>query len=143
MLQEGSVFAAVTTELVSVQCWCGVWHAIPRNVYQRAKDKGEEVYCPVGHKWWFKKTEAQRLREVNVSISSQLRWANDRLAYEKSQHDQTRASLRSTEAAKTRLQKKIHRVDNGVCPHCNRSFENLRRHMETKHSKTVKEKHDE
>ncbi len=32
-----------------------------------------------------------------------------------------------------KLEKKLKRVHKGVCPCCNRSFENLKKHMETKH----------
>lgn len=37
------------------------------------------------------------------------------------------------EAAKAR--RKLKRVQNGVCPCCNRSFWNLERHMKSKHPK--------
>jgi dsDNA-binding SOS-regulon protein len=33
----------------------------------------------------------------------------------------------------TRKKKQLARVHNGVCPCCNRTFQNLLRHMETKH----------
>jgi len=32
------------------------------------------------------------------------------------------------------VKKKYHRIKNGVCLHCDRSFQNLQRHMVTKHS---------
>jgi len=42
-----------------------------------------------------------------------------------------KASQHASDAAKA--QRKLKRVHRGVCPDCNRSFENLARHMHTKH----------
>ena len=121
-----------TTELVVQQCWCGIWHAIPKslNDAQRQQfDDGLEqtgIYCPVGHEW----------TRSGQSESDRL---NKRLQAERARHDQTKAELRETEArrrgekaAKTRLKKQ---VAAGSCPVCRRPFANLARHMAGQHPK--------
>ncbi|MCH8264244.1 MAG: hypothetical protein IIC10_02505 [Proteobacteria bacterium] len=50
--------------------------------------------------------------------------------------DQKDAAQRSADAYKghfTRVKKQVERAEKCVCPHCNRSFADLRRHMESKH----------
>jgi hypothetical protein len=59
------------------------------------------------------------------------------LAAERAQHDQTRAdrdaNRRQLSASRGQVTKIKNRVGNGVCPCCDRSFTNLRRHMSTQH----------
>lgn len=118
------------TELSVTQCWCGVWHAVPKSLYdmqRRAFRDGRKqvgIYCPVGHSHVRSgETECDRL--------------NQQLQRERSGHDQTKAELRETEArrraekgAKTKIKKQIAA---GVCPVCRRPFANLMRHMQGQH----------
>ncbi len=116
-----------TDRLVVHTCWCGVRHAIPSSVSRQAKNNRKSVYCPLGHSWVYRKSKAEELEE--------------QLQRERATHDQVQARLRDElkqtearrrgeKAAKTRLK---NRAKAGVCPCCNRSFQNLRRHMETQH----------
>lgn len=124
-----------TGTLRIVSCWCGVEHAIPQNMYDnsfRQRDAGEpqtSIYCPLGHTWTF----AGESKVAQVERS---------LLQEQQRHDQTKAWLRdernklnAERSAKSRIK---NRVANGVCPCCNRSFDNLRRHMKSKHPKYMK-----
>lgn len=124
-----TIIAAGTT-LVTEQCWCGIWHAVPKSLVDNQRrqfqdgEKQTSIHCPIGHGWVIKgESEASKLQR--------------RLTREESRHDQTRAELRETEArrraekaAKTRIK---NRVAAGVCPCCKRCFQNLGRHMTTKH----------
>lgn len=126
-----------TGVLVVLRCWCGVQHAVPkslRDLQIRQHNDGRTVqgiHCPLGHVHVPSgQTEADKLR-------NQLAAKENAIAYERSRHDQTRAELRETEnrrraekAAKTRIK---NRVSKGVCPCCNRHFENLQRHMQGQH----------
>jgi Fe-S oxidoreductase len=53
------------------------------------------------------------------------------------QRDQAQADARAQKAAKTRIKNDRDRIKtrvaNGVCPHCNRTFQNLARHMASQH----------
>jgi hypothetical protein len=123
--------------LVESKCWCGIHHAIPEDLYavqQRHFQNGQPelpVYCPLGHAYVpVGRSEVDKLREA-VAIKDKA------IAAERAKHDQTQAELRETErrrraekGAKTRLK---NRVANGVCPCCQRSFGNLRRHMQHMH----------
>ncbi|MCE5324936.1 MAG: hypothetical protein LLG01_00830 [Planctomycetaceae bacterium] len=130
-LREGTELGTTAgTSLVVVQCWCGLWHAIPADLHRMAKDNKHEVFCPVGHKWYYAESEADRLKKEKEKLEAIIRAKNDLLAVERARHDQTRASLRAQRGVTTRI---LNRTHNGVCPHCKRHFENLHRHMQTKH----------
>lgn len=126
-------------ELVVLRCWCGIQHAIPqslRNEQLRQHDEGKSmgVYCPLGHSYVPSgESKAEKLRK--------------QLAAERARHDQDRADLRdriqrekhhsrALKAAKTRLK---NRIAKGVCPCCNRSFQNLHRHMQNQHPEFLNE----
>lgn len=57
-------------------CWCGIEHAIPTNLSSMSREKGYEVYCPLGHKWHIKKSENQKLTEEVGSMKYELSEAN-------------------------------------------------------------------
>lgn len=112
--------------LVSVTCWCGVAHAIPQSLNSQARDKKTTVYCPLGHAWVYTKTNAERLeeeRQYRERAERRLQATRDLLAAEERSHASTRGHL-------TRQRK---RAAAGVCPCCNRTFQQLARHMKAKH----------
>jgi len=118
-------FITFSTLLEKEECgYCGGIYAISNNFIERRKEKGGSWYCPYcGSKWHFTKTEIQKLEE-------KLQNTKNLLACEISRHDQTKASLNGYKSANTRLK---NRASKGICPCCNRYFENLHKHMETKH----------
>ncbi len=119
-----------TGRLVVLRCWCGIQHAVPESL-RRAQIKCHDenrdplyIICPLGHKH----------QPGGVSQADRLR---QELASEQSQHDQTRAELRDTEARR-RAQKSAttritRRVSVGTCPCCHRTFKQLAQHMKNKH----------
>lgn len=118
-----------------VSCYsCGVPFGITDELYRRAvTDAIGGVYCPACGKssCWRESEDQKKIRELN-----------HKLQREQQRHDQTKADLRETESrrraekgANTRLKK---RIAAGVCPCCNRSFQNLHRHMENQHPDFVK-----
>ena len=122
--RPGETFAGYTTLEVDVCLTCGIMFALPEEMLARAR-KTPSIwwYCPNGHHWHFPvKTEEQKLQE-----------AKDQLARERSRHDQTQASLSATRGVVTKQRKKLERVSKGICPCCNRSFSDLKKHMQTKH----------
>ena len=130
---EGDKFNTDTTLTVVSCCTCGIRYAIPASLdrsarkYHSQKSDGWWLCCPLGHTWGYVgKSDEERLRE-------QLSDARDSLASVRADRDQIQASLRSTKGVVTRQKKKLQRVTAGVCPCCNRTFQNLARHMGTKH----------
>jgi hypothetical protein len=128
----GKVSEIVTQQtLVVVTCWCGMRHAIPKELdefcHREHRDgKSHTVYCPLGHTY-------------SIAGEGESKRLARELAQERAKHDQTKAALRSADTALVSERKKsasvAKRVGNGVCPCCNRSFVNLQRHMKTKHPK--------
>lgn len=107
-----------------VCCKCGMMFAMPKDYQRRRRDDHAVFYCPSGHSQHYTgKTEAQRLKDQLADKDRSLAWERDRANRIKHERDQvTRAHQRM------RI-----RVANGVCPCCNRSFENLRNHMKSQH----------
>lgn len=122
-----------TTEtLVTHQCGeCGIHFAMPKHFEaERLKDR-RSFYCPNGHGRCFTgESEADKLRR-------QLKAEQDRVAYwqaeERRERERAEHEKRRAQTARGQVTKIRNRVSKGVCPCCNRSFENLGRHMVTKH----------
>jgi hypothetical protein len=120
-----------TEVLTVVTCTCGINFAIPDTLHgqmldHRASDPGRtvSVYCPLGHQWHFVgKSEAEKQRERAEAAERRAKATRDLLAAEERSHAATKGNL-------TKVKK---RVANGVCPHCNRTFANVQRHMKSKH----------
>lgn len=116
-----------------VRCYaCGVRFGIGVGLYRRAVlDKKGWVYCPAcgEQSCWTGKTEAEKLR--------------DELIRERARLDQTRAQLEHVEnrrrAAIGQVTKIRNRISKGVCPCCNRHFDNLAAHMKSQHPTYTKD----
>ena len=91
---------------------------------QRRRKDHEAFYCPSGHPQSYTgQSEADKLRKQLVEAQRRADMeANTR-----------RAAEIEAKRAKTRLKKLTHRVNCGVCPHCQRTFKQLAEHMKTKH----------
>lgn len=122
-----------TTTFVVHDCpTCHMQYALPQDFRKRMQQTSGTWYCPRGHAVCYTESALDRARRelkiANRQLESALyardseyrRWRGERV-----QHGKTKARLRRTAA--------------GLCPHCNRNFENLRRHMETKHPEKVAE----
>lgn len=116
-----------TETLTVTSCWCGIHLAVPDNLLAHARDKkGTAIFCPLGHEFVFGTTNADKLREKEKELERErqrVKATRDLLAAEENSHRATKGHL-------TRVKK---RVQNGVCPRCNRTFVNLQRHMASKH----------
>lgn len=104
---------------------CGVVFAMTAEFKQtRLENHSKRFYCPNGHHMVYSgKTEAEKLRDLLAAAKAQAVHATD----------QAYAAAVEVESLRTTLLRDRHRFANGVCPCCNRSFENVRRHMENKH----------
>lgn len=122
----------ITEEMEVTNCIdCGMAFAYPKDYDRRRREDHKNFFCPSGHQQCYMgKTEAEKLRDQlaqkQVIIDDERR-RGDRLA---SELRSANFKVNAERAAKSRLK---HRVGRGVCPCCSRSFENLRRHMQTKH----------
>lgn len=100
---------------------CGIAFGITSDFQRRRSEDGLTFRCPNGHALSWHETEIQKLRNALTAKTAEL--------------DRVSAARRDAEAARELAEKRLNRVQNGVCPKCKRSFENLRRHMETRHNR--------
>mgnify|MGYP001592000967 CR=1 FL=1 len=89
-------------------------------------------YCTYGHRQFYieGESEADKLRRERDRLTQRLAQKDDEIAR---QRDLRTAAERSAAAMKGQVTKIKNRVGKGVCPCCNRTFENLQRHMHSKH----------
>jgi len=92
----------------------------------------QQFYCPSGHtNAYFGETAEEKARKELAQAEKRLTWYSDRLDAERREREVAENSLRTTKGHLTRVKR---RIEAGVCIHCNRTFQNVARHMETKHS---------
>lgn len=110
---------------------CHVVHAIPAEMRDRMKTLGGSAYCPNGHSWHFAETDNAKLkRQLKEAERTRdaARTARDAAL------DQADAAERSARAYRGHATRLRNRAAAGVClAGCHRHFENLARHMASKH----------
>lgn len=115
----------VSVYLEEVTCYkCGVLFGLEQSHKKQLKESHDSFYCPNGHsQGYYGETEADKLRRKLESTERSLTVA-------KNMRDFHEKSASSQKGHKTRI---LNRIKKGVCPHCNRQFKNIHRHMESKH----------
>ena len=115
----------VTVELTEINCGkCGGTYAINERYRKQKYEDSSAWHCPYCQcSWGYVKGENAQLREQIESERKRTQLALQRENEERAEKD--------------RLARKLKRVNRGVCPECNRSFQNIARHMACKHSKTT------
>jgi hypothetical protein len=100
-----------------------------RETYKR---NGGTFYCTHGHGQCFAKgeTEADKLRRERDALKQREAYYEDQLREARESAEKERRRANGYKGHATKITK---RAKAGVCPCCNRSFENLRRHMASKH----------
>jgi hypothetical protein len=118
---------------VWTQCGtCAVWHTVPAVVYENLYKNGGYHFCPVaGHQWGWRTGAEEREREAIRLERDRLKQDAARLA------DEIAAETARANAAEKKYLQARRRATAGVCPCCNRTFENVQRHMMTKHKNVV------
>jgi hypothetical protein len=110
---------------------CGTAFGVDREFDNQRREDHKNFHCPNGHAQHYSgRTEAQKLQDA-LDLEKRLRgYAEARTTALRDQLGAAERSVRGQKAAKTRLK---NRIAAGVCPCCNRSFENVARHMEGQH----------
>lgn len=121
-----------TGELTVTSCWCGIKLAIPNSLYRRARAREVSVYCPLGHTFVFKESEADLLRKDLEQARKTTEWYSEALARTQADRDAADRSAAAYKGHLTRLRKKI---ASGICPvdGCRRNFTNVKGHIERMH----------
>jgi len=122
---------STTVKLVTEECCaCGILFAMPQQVNERLRTKGGTFYCPNGHSQVYTEPDIEVLKR-------KLRAAENR---SNTLESQLNGALDDLATNKKELRNVKRRAHSGTCLHCRRHFENLERHMKTKHPKQVAEK---
>lgn len=93
-------------------------------MYDNLREHREQhFYCPNGHNLHFNASKVeQQQREINA-LTERLRYSFDEISRQRG----------VIKALNQSMEKKRRRINAGVCPHCQRSFVTLARHIRTKH----------
>lgn len=122
-----------TGTLKITRCWCGIELAVPQALYDHARESSNNaIFCPLGHKFVFRKNEATRQRERAEDLARQLEVVRGGQRWER---DQRLAAERSARAFKGHVTRLRNRIANGVCPvaGCRRHFDNVQAHIAGQH----------
>jgi hypothetical protein len=126
----GQISVRHEVQLQQMDCGaCGVIFAIPQEMYDNARRAGGWWHCPNGHcRGWEKGSNHTRIKELEAALEAEQQRKQQALGRENEQR--ARADALEKKAATAAKRAKA-----GVCPCCNRTFQQLARHMETKHPK--------
>lgn len=119
------LFAYNTETRIRIEAhWCGncnIPYGLPAGFLDERRRDSNTWTCPNGCRRHYPpgKSDEQKLK--------------DAAARETALRDQLEASIRDGEAQRVELARIRQRIANGVCPCCNRSFGNVRAHMQTQH----------
>jgi hypothetical protein len=117
-------------------CSCGIAFAVPVDFQRRRLADHEWFYCPSGHKQHYEgKSEVDRLKDQLEAERQRTARAEESRRWAETAAKGARIAEGRAKAAKKRLE---HRVNCGVCPHCQRTFSALARHIKTQHPQVVK-----
>lgn len=114
----------ITVQLQPMTCGvsnCGVPFAISQTLYDKAQaDHGIWFYCPNGHNIHF----------LGKSMKDELREAETRAT---ALRDQLEAAAREAETVRAALIRDRLRFADGLCPCCDKRFDDVRLHMKSDH----------
>lgn len=120
-----------TLTIAAVECGaCHMWFGLEASYLADVRLTGELFYCPAGHHIRYADNENQRLKDELAREKHRREQAQAEADRQRERVDQRDRSLVAVRGHHTRLKR---RVAAGVCPCCNRSFQNLHRHMAGQH----------
>lgn len=117
---------------------CGIPFTVPLTVLEQHRRCGGYHHCPSGHSQGWSKDrsrEGQDKRELDRLRQQQAQWDDERRELQRAADVERRRSA----AARGQVTKLKKRAAAGVCPCCNRTFQDLQRHMSNKHPAFVSE----
>lgn len=130
-----STLTNITTFEIETCCNCHVQFAIPTELHNRRLRDHRDFWCPNGHGQRFTgETEEQRLRKQLERAERRAANANEDARVERAECLATKRQLAATKGQLTKTRK---RIAHGVCPCCQRTFQNVARHMASQHPEAV------
>lgn len=119
-------------------CNCGIHFGLPDALYRSLCRSHNFFFCPNGHEQHFiGESEEEKLKKQVKAYKQEAEWNRERADRNWKRAEAADRSRAAHQGVATKRKKEHdrmkNRVQHGVCPCCNRSFQNLRRHMETQH----------
>jgi len=115
-----------TIYLKEIQCGsCGVFHAIPKAMYDTCLEEGGFWQCPNGHSRGFR--DGKREREAVKRERDSLKQRVAQL------EDEARAATDRANKSDAEAKRLKRRAKAGTCPCCKRTFSNMAEHMRKQH----------
>lgn len=105
---------------------------VPPEVDAFLRSSHQTFHCLHGHPQSYREgpSEEDKLRQERDRLKQRLAEKDDTISYYRNSRDAAQRQASAFKGVVTRLK---NRAANGVCPCCNRSFADLRRHMASKH----------
>lgn len=120
-------------------CKCGdeIWMSKSKMDWFR-EDARRYFHCVSGHPQHFSNSsnDLDKLRRERDRLKQNKAYLEDRAT---NAEKMAKAEKRKASARKGQITRMKNRAAAGVCPCCNRSFENLKRHMSSQHPKFTAE----
>ena len=129
---EMDTFQQTTTYVVETCCNCHVQFGMTKELQKQRLKDGGWFYCPNGHAQHYSESDEFRWKKLNENL-------RETVEYYRNQNQVARLSLRAAKGQVTKLKKK---VAAGLCPCCEKSFANLKKHMEKSHPDFVEVEKD-
>jgi len=108
-------------------CTCGIPFGVSKDFNEECRRMGKSFFCPNGHTQSYGKSAADIVREEKAVLERRLQ-----AELNEARHLQLVAE-KERDSAIRKSRKIERRIAKGVCPCCNRTFEDIARHMATKH----------
>ena len=110
--------------MVETQCYCGLPVLAPPARFRQFEQEGKNIHCALGH------TFVIGGETENAELKQRVRGLKEQLARERIERKAAEEAAMREVKKRKRLEK---RAKDGLCPHCSRTFKNLKNHMLPKH----------
>lgn len=129
--REGIDYGTTVT-LTTVICYsCAMPFAMPEELRQRRLKDHEGFYCPNGHRqYYIGESEEEKLKKQLAQKEKIIADKQESINYWNEQYHNQLNSKRTLKGHHTRLKNKIQQ---GICPCCDKKFGDLAAHMESEH----------
>ncbi len=137
-----------TETLVRVKCYCGCVHAVPESLrkeqmrqFNDGHSRVMSLHCPLGHT--YRPVGEPQCEKLKRRIQQERAEADRQRMQVLRERERTALAERRRAAQKGVTTKIKKRVAAGVCPCCNRTFQDLARHMAGQHPEFTKDEKED
>lgn len=139
MITQGTITRLTNLNFVIEECInCGVQFGMTSQMHDHFRQNRKSFHCPNGHSMYYPE-DTEKLR-MQRKIDKLANCNNHLIEQSEASDREIRTLVKKVSAHKGQVTKIKNRIKAGVCPCCNRTFQNLQKHMETQHKDFVNEK---